>query len=752
MDHFDRVLKNTSPGKAPPDLLERCLSTIPGSADGSVDPHQPAQASLLAKIAGWLRQHTTASAAPVLSLNGHKNGHSVNGHVNGQKLNGHNLNLHTAQQPKKSNRPEWLVPAGLAAGLLVAGLGWLAWQPGASSVANTPAPPAPVTPPAFVVVETPAPVAPHVAPIVPEQPAVQPDVLASQNPSVAPQPSLPAPAMLALPSDNESLVKAQIAAGEYAPALETAKKIDRLQLRDHWLGQIAVGQFQNGQIGASLDTTRQISDDRTRADVISQIAPVDRRPNAGGAAQADFQSLIDLITSTVSPDTWDTVGGRGSVKEFPTGVYINTQGVMRRKMTTDNQGRLRPMYSKVQEQNDNRDVRSESNLRKVSLTRLEREIQLRKAMGVMVDEEMKYLAGLRKIDYVMVYPESNDIVLVGPAGDWDANNEGRIVSTSTGRPVLQLDDFVVLLRHLSQHPNDPFGCLIAPREENLVRFRADAETNGKRPLERTDAARQARVAQLSKALGRQDIEVFGNLDARTRVAQVLVEADYRMKLVGIGLDKGTIDVPSCLDLLKQRVAAGGDPPDLDVLRMWFTLNYQAILANEDHTAFQLRGPGVQVLTENQVLTEQGQRLPTGNSDPLYKEFAANFSRHFDGLAAKYPVYADLQNVCDLAMVAALIESNNLGDLANWHRTLFGTTGSYEPTLYNAPTEVDTVANYVEVSAKQVVFVVSGGVRVNPWTYTSAQNLAPDHQSTLTQPHTRNSPRYLEVPLQSWWWD
>ena len=31
---------------------------------------------------------------------------------------------------------------------------------------------------------------------------------------------------------------------------------------------------------------------------------------------ADYQGLIDIITSTVSPDTWDTVGGRGSVREF----------------------------------------------------------------------------------------------------------------------------------------------------------------------------------------------------------------------------------------------------------------------------------------------------------------------------------------------------------------------------------------------------------------------------------------------------
>jgi general secretion pathway protein D len=36
----------------------------------------------------------------------------------------------------------------------------------------------------------------------------------------------------------------------------------------------------------------------------------------GGGAQADFDSLIDLIQTTVAPTTWDEVGGPGSISEF----------------------------------------------------------------------------------------------------------------------------------------------------------------------------------------------------------------------------------------------------------------------------------------------------------------------------------------------------------------------------------------------------------------------------------------------------
>jgi len=44
--------------------------------------------------------------------------------------------------------------------------------------------------------------------------------------------------------------------------------------------------------------------------------------SAVGGAQADFQSLIDLIQNTVAPQTWNTVGGQGAIQPFPTNLSI----------------------------------------------------------------------------------------------------------------------------------------------------------------------------------------------------------------------------------------------------------------------------------------------------------------------------------------------------------------------------------------------------------------------------------------------
>ena len=69
-----------------------------------------------------------------------------------------------------------------------------------------------------------------------------------------------------------------------------------------------------------------------------------------------------------------------------------------------------------------------------------------------------------QIRYVLVYPESGDLVIAGPAADWKPNNEGRMVSAQSGRPVLHLDDLIVIWRHLHRTAGNTFGCSITPTQ------------------------------------------------------------------------------------------------------------------------------------------------------------------------------------------------------------------------------------------------------------------------------------------------
>ncbi len=319
------------------------------------------------------------------------------------------------------------------------------------------------------------------------------------------------------------------------------------------------------------------------------------------------------------------------------------------------------------------------------------------------------------------------------------------MSKHTGRPVLQLDDLVVLFRYLHSTPQGTFTCSINPTQQGLARTKAFAEESSATPLK--PGQRSAWLKKIRDCMGRQTISIEG-IDPRTRVARVLVEADYRMKLVGMGLEEGTVDVPSYLDLI--HVAPGEAPPPLSVLRWWFTLRYTALSASQDHDAFEIRGPGVQVLSENELLTQLGERVHTGQSDATNQEFANRFTAHFGELAHKYPVYADLENIFDLALVAALVEQEKLAERVGWHMTCFGDPQQYAVELGPAPQSVESVINHRRVNGKHLLVGVSGGVLAEPWRYVRADALRSDTDGRLKNGRTLSAAG--DLPLEAWWWD
>ena len=551
--------------------------------------------------------------------------------------------------------------------------------------------------------------------------------------------------VIAAEPPSPRLFQQQLAAGEFAPALAAAKAVELAPQRDAWLAQVAAAQAQAGDRDAAFGTLAALSDDRRRSAAIDSTRQIVAAAGAAGGSQADFDSLIELITTTVKPQTWDEVGGPGSISEYANGVYVDASGVLKRALAPKQATGLAVARLAAIRAGENTDSRLASPMRKVSLSRLEKHVQLRLAAGRTPTDEMMNLAGLEKIRYVLVYPETQDLVLAGPAGPWRTDDEGRNVSRITGRPVLQLDDLVVLFRYLTAAPGATFGCSINPTQEGLARTKQFAERSRATPLRR--GQRSAWLRKLRDSMGRQTISVEG-IDPRTRVARVLVEADYRMKLVGMGLEPGTVDVPSYLNLI--HVPRGQAPPPLDVLRWWFTLKYDVVRATPHRDAFEIRGAGVQVLSENEFLTDLGQRVHTGKSEPTNQEFAHLFTQHFAELAKKYPVYADLQNIFDLALVAALVESEKLAERVNWHMTCFGDPEQYQVALGRAPQSVESIINHRLVNGKHLIVGVSGGVLARPWQFVAEGAIQSDRYGALKA--ERSNSAAGELPRDAWWWD
>ena len=64
-------------------------------------------------------------------------------------------------------------------------------------------------------------------------------------------------------------------------------------------------------------------------------------------------------------------------------------------------------------------------------------------------------------------------------------------------------------------------------------------------------------------------------------------------------------------------------------------------------------------TEEDFVDADGRREHTGKANPMAKKWADNMTRHYDELAGKEPIFGQLRNCIDLAVVAALIAKEAL---------------------------------------------------------------------------------------------
>lgn len=469
----------------------------------------------------------------------------------------------------------------------------------------------------------------------------------------------------------------------------------------------------------------------------------------GGGANADFDSLIELIQSTVATDTWaENGGGEADIRPFPNGVFVDAEGTLRQvslRRGSRDLGLVRrePPGELFDDATPQENPRRNARLRYVSLVRLEKEIARRQAAGEPLDQSMLTLAGLRRVQFVLLYPKTGDLVLAGPAGDWYVGDGGRIASSVDDQPVVRLDDLLALLRRELASPKSYFGCSITPRQESLAQTQAFLDESAKRPLR--PGERKRWLAQLREKLGQQDIEIFG-VDPTSRVARVLVEADYHMKLIGMGLADGVPGVRSYLATLS--TADGSAETPLSVLRWWFAMRYRGLTTNAERNTFAIAGPGACVLSENELLTQRGQRVHTGQSDELTALFAHSFSNHFAELCEKYPLYTELRNVFDLALVAALIHSDGLAAQVGWEPSLFADAQRLPLPKSAVPRQVDTVVNHRVINRRRIVAGISGGVMVSPGEVLAKPRETEAYGDVAAA--QRDVPE--ELAAARWWWD
>jgi len=465
----------------------------------------------------------------------------------------------------------------------------------------------------------------------------------------------------------------------------------------------------------------------------------------GGSPFADFESLIQLIQEqTAPPARWSEEDGEGgTISIFQQGVFVGVPAVMASIALMQDDSRLNEVADLAKHANRNRDIRSASTLRLISLPRLERHVAALLADGLSIPDEVRYLAGLSGIEYLFVFPESGDVVVGGPAADWSWDESGRAVSVEDGRPVVQLDDLVVLTQTFTSDGPGFFMCSIDPKQEQVHALHEFVRQH-RRSLTAGNAVEFTQ--KVEEQLGLQNVIVDG-VPADSRVAKVIVEADYRMKQIGIGEVNGARGMKSYFDLLTRSEQRGRN--NMDALRWWMAVGYESIGTTDAGHAFAFTGNSVRCLSEDQILNADGTRSATGTARGANAGFADLFTRHFTELAAHDAAFADLENVFDLAMVSALLHSDGLAAEAGWQPRGFAGRGAYKPDSVDVPDELMTAAAHRVYGGRHIVVQVAGGVRGD------MASVASDPErfrisGELTDSSQQASPVGHNADV--WWWD
>jgi len=393
-------------------------------------------------------------------------------------------------------------------------------------------------------------------------------------------------------------------------------------------------------------------------------------------------------------------GGHGNFRRGAVGgVSIDADGVLRSVTSDARQAFQRIMIRDVKPAGV--ELNAPVELRKVSLKGLEAAIANANPENFnQLPDEVKYLAGLQRIQYVVLAPEDNDVLLVGPAEGWKVDEGGNVIGVTTGQPVLQLEDLAMAFRTVNAARQGGISCSIDPTpqgQQNLRKFLATQRQMGPNTL-----------AGMQQALGAQTITLTG-VPGDSHFARVLVAADYHMKRIAMNLDPSPVKgLVGFLDLVKaQNVRITNMMP-----RWWLACNYEPLRRSEDGSVWELRGPGVKAMTEDEVINADGTYSQTGKENPVARKWADMMTARYEQLSAKNAVFGDLRNVMDMCVIAALIQKEDL--LAKAGCSLPRISDANFPLAamhWPAPKTVATQCSFIKRDREYVV-TASGGVQID----------------------------------------
>lgn len=421
------------------------------------------------------------------------------------------------------------------------------------------------------------------------------------------------------------------------------------------------------------------------------------------------------------------VGGRRSVG----GVMIDGAGIVR-TATIAEQQQLAEFVRQGLDRVDG-DLGEAAEMRMISLKGLQQAITEASQAGKMVPDEVEFLAGLQRIEYVFVDNDNQDIIIAGPAEPWELRDDGFVVGSISGKSTMRLADLAIAFRSVEMARQEGISCSIEPTPEGRLRLQGLLRRVQLRPGQNPSILE----ASMKEAFGPQMIHLTG-IPTDSRYARTLVAADFEMKRIAMGLTDSSVDgLPSYLQMSRNSPHRSNQNP-----RWWMACNYDSLTRSEDGLTWQLSGQGVKTMTEQDLVAADGSVKGAGRTDKVAQQWADKMMEHFEEVSREMPIFSDLRNIMDMTVVATLITQERLATKAGLDLGVL--TDGLHLASYEVPKAVDPQCSFIRGRSGWVV-TASGGVDINAFEIV-------EQQETVAEVAEVRTTAMAVARTDNWWWD
>jgi len=347
--------------------------------------------------------------------------------------------------------------------------------------------------------------------------------------------------------------------------------------------------------------------------------------------------------------------------------------------------------------------RAAARLRCVSLTRVLKRLGEHDSLAT-CPPPLRRLAELGAIEYVLLYPELNEIVLAGPPLPPTQRQ------APPARPeFLSLDLLLAALAHTADGVSGVVRCSIDP----------DSGTG-------PDGARLPRTLE-----ARQRVTVTG-VDPSSPLAHVCVIADIRLKQLALGAaHSGSPQVPELLRVLPARANGAA--------RIWLESAFQPAIHSPCGHVWQLTAP--RVTGHARAVDQRKQDHGAAGSVQAEQRWADRLIENYPVVARHHPAFAELVRLMNFCQVAVTIHQQAhvepLGDVEAGHLRHLA---HWAPPV---PEQLGTLVRDGMVGRRRVR--ISGGISIE-------LALAAATSEADLDVHDMLGAARPPTDRETWWWD